>query len=185
MAFDFVHGANLVSAMLTDTGSSGGEVSATGNYSVAPKSFFIQPPEEVVYKIFTINLEMVSFNSTFAADGYGSGIALPNGIIMFIENDGDVTNLLPVGGTIDDNSTWARLSSPERSNTVIPNGNNPVHFMCRIVLTEMFQFPIYLNGANNDKFGFILTDDFTGRVSEQNWLTTGIIRTDIDKGAFV
>lgn len=185
MAFDFVHGGNLVSAMLTDTGASGGLVNAIGNYSATPKSFYIQPLEKVVYKIHTINLELVTVINTFEAGGYGSGAVLPNGLIMFIENKGVITNLLPVGGTIIKNGEWARLSSPQRSDTVVPSGNNPVHFYSRLVLPEMFEFPIYLNGSTEDKFGFILTDDFSTRVSAQNWLTTGIIRTDIEKGAIV
>lgn len=185
MSFDFVHGKNLASAMLTDDGTPTGLVNANGDYSVTPKSFFIQPPENTVFEIHTINFEMVTTNSTFNAEGYGSGIVLPNGIIMFIENNGDITNLLPVGAVIDDNSVWSRLSSPERVNIVVPNGNNPVHYMLRIVLPEMYRDPIFLNGSSNDKFGFILQDDFNGRVTVQNWFVTGRIRLDIDKGSSV
>ena len=60
MSFEFVHGINLASAMLTDDGTPTGEVNAIGDYSSTNKSFFVQPPENVVYEIHTINFEMVA-----------------------------------------------------------------------------------------------------------------------------
>lgn len=183
MSFEFIHGILLTSAMLTDTGEAAGLVNANGNYSITPKSFYIQPPDKVVYEIHTINLEMVTPSNTFDAGGYGSGAVLDEGILMFTENNGDRKNLLPVGAVIDDNSVWARLSSPERAKAVIPNGNNPVHFLARIVLPEMFNTPIWLNGASEDKFGFTLQDDFSSRVTVQNWFVTGKVRLDIQQGS--
>lgn len=184
MSFDFIHGANLVSTLLDTNGDGTGDTNANGNYVGNPTRFYIQPPIELVYKIQTVNLEIV-VNGSFEADGYGDGLKLLNGIVMFVENDGNVSNLLPTGGTIKSNSTWSILSSPERTGAVIPQGNNPEHLLSRIVIPEMFEKPIFLNGATNDKFGFILSDDMTIRLIEQSWLTTGKIRLDIDKGAYV
>ena len=184
MSFEFLHGANLVSTLLDTNGDGSGNTNANGNYDGNATLFYIQPPVEVVYKIFTVNLEMVVAGS-FEADGYGDGLQLENGIAMLIENDGSTSNLLSTGGTIKANSSWSLLSSPERIGIVIPKGNSLEHLLSRIVLTEMYNTPIYLNGATNDKFGFLISDDMSTRLLSQTWLTTGRIRLDIEKGGYV
>lgn len=99
----------IISRYLDTAGDGSGAKEATGDYSITPEEFYLQPPVNEVYQISRL---LVSIEDTtgMVPEEYGNlGSALANGVSVSYEKDGvevvDLTDGLP----IKNNAQWGML----------------------------------------------------------------------------
>lgn len=92
---------------LTDTGASGGETNANGDYSLAEEIFYIQPEAGWIYGIKDMHIAVYDTNG-MAAEEYGNlGAALTNGVQIRKSNDTGVLIDVLDGDPIKYNAQYA------------------------------------------------------------------------------
>lgn len=141
---------------LDTNGNQTGSIDATGDYSVTPETFFIQPPSDEIYILHRM-IGAVHDNGNFASSTYGAGLALTNGVVIKIKRNGvdliDLTNGHPIktNGSFPDYCYDVDISN-------FTGNDNFLHF--RWTFSRAGE-PLVLNGSSSDTFEVILNDDFT------------------------
>lgn len=155
--------ATYLGRYLDTNGDGSGSRDATGNYSVTPEIFYIQPPSSQVYRIHRMIPSLVDANGLIA-DEYGNlGAPLTNGIQVRIQDDSgtliDLTDTLPV----QTNGDWAHLCHDVN---LFDWGSGNDHVTARWTFANSGT-ELRLIGANNERLEVVLNDDFTGLLEHE------------------
>lgn len=153
----------IITHILDTNGDKTGAIEATGNYSVTPEIFYIQPPAGEIWQL-TRMLFFVEDGAGFDPDTWGSGTALTNGIILRIQDDSgtifDFTEQDPI-------KTSGHLGLYMYDTTLLDFGAGNTNE----VLNARYTFAksgatVRVIGDNNERLEVLLNDDFTGLVSQ-------------------
>ena len=157
-----------VDRYLDTNGDGTGTVHAIGDYSVAPTSFFIQPPPGQIFRIVRM-LVYIEDSGSFDSGRYGNNIILVNGITVQSLIDSQ-PHVLSAQLPVLINSHWNRLCYDF---TVSSYGAGNETATGRWTFRKAGQ-SVRLIGDNNDRLEVILNDDFTG-LADHTFLVQGYI----------
>lgn len=143
-----------ISFHLDDVGDGTGSREGNGDYSITPKTKFIQPPVNEIYMIHELSISVVGITA-FGVSEYGNiGAALTNGITIKITIDGVVTNFtqhpIKTNSDLMEVSTYFVLHPFKNQETALTSKIN----------ADSFDANVILKGYSNDKLEIILNDDF-------------------------
>ena len=136
----------------------GGDISATGDYSVTPSTFYLQPAAGENYRLIRMIVH-IEDSTGMDAVKYGNNITLTNGIQINLIQNGttiDLVDTLPIKA----NGDWAQLCHDA---VKIGWGVGNELVTVRWTFTKSNE-GFRLIGDNEDKFEIVLSDDFTGLV---------------------
>lgn len=158
----------LLFRVLDTNGDGTGTKAATGDYSVTPGLFYIQPPVGTVYNINTLTVH-VGDTGALTAEGYGAGIALTNGIAIKVKDgSGDLVDLLD-GIALIDNELWAHLYSRFTFQNFAAAAS---FYSSETIFPEKLGRALVLNGDSGEYLEVALNDDFSG-LDHQHFIVTG------------
>jgi len=144
---------------LDTIGDGSGTKNANGDFSVTPKTFFIQPPAT---QIFRISRLLINIRDTGSLDtgNYGNNITLTNGIQIKLVDDFstllDLTDGLPIFTNIDWNKYCFNLDI-----STFGAGDQYLNLRWSFFRGQTI---LRLKGANNERLEAQLNDNFTSLV---------------------
>lgn len=138
------------------------ETAMTGDYSAAAQEFYIQPPANETWRVQRVII-LIRDGAMFAADNYGAGAVLTNGISIQLANDGGVLQDLTSGVPIMDNASWG-AHCYDYTDHVFGAGDN---FLAVRWTFEHSGRPVMLRGSLEQRLQVVLNDDFTGLIDHR------------------
>lgn len=139
-------------------GDGSGTREAIGDYSVVAQNFLFTPPENTFYEVSRMIVQ-IEDNGNFAADIYGSGTALVNGIqLAKLNSNGDIMVDYMDTINVTTNAQWAELCY-DIDLSSFGAGNNFLDIRWTFLASGA---PIKLH---NESLALILNDDFSFLVS--------------------
>ena len=150
-----VNTERLLLPRLTNDGTPGGLFSITGDYSIVPQEFWFScPPGKIAY-INTLDV-FIQGAGVITANGYGPISALPNGLLLSIQNAaGD-----PLTPPVSPRSTGEFKSIPGTLNTTEEAGPGDNFLNVEWSFAKTSATPVVLRAT--DKIVALAQDDFTG-----------------------
>lgn len=161
-----------LSRCLDTNGNQTGTTAVTGDYSVTPEEFFIQPPSDRIYYI-TRMLVGIRDTGNFSASIYGAGSALTNGIKVQLKNDDGTWDILDPNLPVTTNAQWG-YHCYDASYQSYGVGDN--FLLVRWTFQRMGAW-VELKGDNNDRLVVLANDDFTG-LNEHYFTVQGLSATN-------
>jgi len=146
-----------LSFFLTEDGTPTGNYNMTGDYSVTPKDFFIQPAVGLVYQLLGLKVFM-TLKPIPSKNYYGEIVGgLTNGVSLIYQRGAYEKELLPLGPA-KNNADWV-IANATRINPMLDGAAelNVFEFDFR----QLFSLSQPLFGEQNDRFIARLNDDFT------------------------
>lgn len=153
--------SNVLSRFLTDEATDE-IINHVGDYSdtgTGPYFASYGPPIDRILVIRTINI-VVEDSGTLTFDEYGSDLILTNGITIGIKNDQGIIRNITGQLPIKKNGDWLRYSDTQVIESSFGAANNYA------IITYKLDYPIILDGNDNESFYIRLHDNFTGLVSQ-------------------
>lgn len=146
-----------VNQFLSDVGDGTGNVNANGDYSVTPKTFFIQPAATEIIILNELVIHIVNGGALPATVYGGLAGALTNGINVTLTNSRVAAGLiLPVN--IKNNADLIHTGG----NFNLINFSGGVDAIAATIDFKKSHMPLILKGSEGHKLEVILTDNFTG-----------------------
>ena len=138
-------------------GDGTGDESGVGNFSITPRTLFLQPPPGKTYLLNSLII-YVQDTTTLDAGSYWNNITLDSGIELQTTINSNVIDVLD-GRPIMTNASYARHGARVE---FIGFGGGDDSYQAVINLKELAGSNFVLNGDNNDKIEIILNDDLSG-----------------------
>lgn len=158
---------------LTDDGSASGDNDFAKNFSVTPGVAFVTIPTDSIVTITNFQLLIAATSFDMETQGYGTNIALTNGMTVETIQNGITKNLsyqkiftnidlMNLGGSSNERINWSGQGDS---------------FTCNIDFLPMFgkNNTVRLNGNTGDSLGVLLNDNFGLRVNTQQFIVRGFI----------
>lgn len=145
--------------LLDIVGDGSGSTDMSLNF-LTPTIFKIAPPKGTIFYMTEIAITFVASGGITPA-GYGSGLALSNGI-QFVLLTNNQSIVIPQLATIKTN--FELVLTTNRVGEINFQGNDR-GFKGVLNFAQLGLDPIQLNGNNSDQFSAELEDDFTTRVA--------------------
>lgn len=143
--------------MLTEDGTPTGNCSMTGDYSVTPKDFYIQPEEGIVFLVLGLKVNLTLKPAPDKND-YGEIVGgITNGIELLYQRGVYERQILPLG-PVKNNGGWI-LANAIRENPML-DGSAEINVFAFNHL-ETFGQALPLWGNQNDRLIARLNDDFS------------------------
>ena len=149
--------ADSIYQALDTTGDGSGTTNQNVNGSVVPVKFLIQPPSTEKYMLKRFNLHAVDANWNNALF-YGAIGTLPNGIRIYVEDDGGIIKEYTGNFKIQRSRDWALLAGADAI-TIGAAGADPLIVRWTF---DKGSSEIPLDGSNNERFVMEIPDDLTG-----------------------
>ena len=145
----------------TETGDGLGNVEFNGNYSVTPKSIFLNAVSGKQTFITHLQVSVVS-NNSFYSGKYGDQPALTNGIQLLVNSQGITLDVLK-GHPIKSNREWMSISNDVGIVDYLSSNEQGVFHL------DILEFPtpIGFQLVAGDYIKFVLNDDFSGLASHR------------------
>jgi len=145
---------NQVAQYLCNVGDGSGTIEATGDYSVTPDIFFIQPDSNAYFRISQLIVWIQ--DATLPIGSYGNGSALANGLTIKKVNDDSTINDLLGGQTITRNEDWLTIADAWDGFS----GGNQGLWVC-IDFAKHGQY-LRLDGPTAERLEITCSDDLSG-----------------------
>jgi hypothetical protein len=162
-----------------DTNGDGtGTKNAIGDYSASETIFFIQPPAGQVFRIEKVVIFLRGPKADIDLDDYGKNNVLVNGIVVRVcDVDGPVieyTDGIPIKRWADWAKVGAQIAVPASEAS---DYRTDKIFDARWLFPEVEGYPLRLNGDKQERFEFVLNDNFSGaiNISEHYFIVFGYI----------